>query len=419
MTLSLKHMNGLHVITALLVLCVGAPSGAWATDCKRAQELTKEAGRVIQTDLVKAEGLLQDALGLCYESTSIRYNLGLVKFLMGRHSEARVYVAEVIRRKPDHARANNLMAKVAMEEGDQEAALQYARTAVELDPDNKTFQETLSAVLDVDTPPKTRMSQPDAVAVVIGNQSYEDPILARAPVKFAINDAATIKDYLVQTLGFEEKNILYLENATLTDFLKVFGDDRDHRGMLYSRLRMFASSMFVFYSGHGAPDTNTRGAFIVPSDADPSVIRFTGYSLDTLNRNLNKIGQEKKVQKIVVVMDTCFSGGYNDGMLIESASPIFIETDEARLLSENTVILTSSQKDQISSWYLDKEHGLFTYFFLKGIKEAVERGITLTAGDMERYLQESNKVGDYAWRLYNREQTPSVQGNRGVVLFKP
>lgn len=412
--------NRKQILIALtLVAIAAAPVSVRASDCKQAKELTRLAGQVISKDPARAESLLQDALGFCYESVAIRYNLALVKVMRDKNAEARVYLAEVIRRKPDHAKANNLMATAAMMEGDHEMALLFARTAVGLEPDNEKFQATLAAVLDVDTPLKTQISQPDAIAVVIGNQLYEDPILGKAPVQFAINDASVMREYLVHTMGFDPKNIIYMENATLTDFLKVFGDDRDYHGQLYSRVRMFASSIFVFYSGHGAPDTNTKRAFIVPSDADPSAIRFTGYALDTLNQNLNKIGEEKKVDNIIVAIDSCFSGGYNDGMLIESASPIFIETDTVKVHGNNAVMLSSSQKDQISSWYPEKEHGLFTYFFLKGIKEAAQKGRTLTAGDMERYLTEQDRVGDYAWRLYNREQVPSVEGNRGVVLLKP
>jgi hypothetical protein len=403
---------------SITVLLFGTTS-LYASDCQQARELTREAGRVISVNPGKAERLLQDALGLCYESSSIRYNLAVVKMLLDKPAEARVYLVETVKKKPDHAKANNLLARIAMENGDEGLALEYARTAVGLEPDNSRFQATLDAVLDVDSPPKTGASKPDAVAVVIGNKIYKDRILAKAPVKYAINDAKVMKDYLVQTLGYDERNIIYLEDANMIDFLKVFGDDKDYHGQLYSRVRMFASSIFVFYSGHGAPDTNTKKAFIVPSDADPSVIRFTGYPLDTLKENLAKIGEEKKVDSVIVAMDACFSGGYNDGMLIDSASPIFIETDTTKLSSDKAVMLSSSRKDQISSWYPDKEHGLFTYFFLKGIKEAAQKGKTLTVSDMERYLMEPDRVGDYAWRLYNREQTPDVQGNRDVELYRP
>jgi tetratricopeptide (TPR) repeat protein len=401
----------------VLLLSVATP--AVANDCVRAQQLTKEAGSHLPGDLAGAEGLLSAAMALCEGSVSIRFNLGLVKAKLGKNGEARVYLEQAVRAKPDYAKAHNALAQVYISSGEQDKALKHAQIAVDLEPENRSFNNTLIAAMDVDVPPITDAKHPDAVAVVIGNMSYKDPFLAKAPVEYAINDAKVVKEYLVQAMGFDLQNIIYIENAGLADFIKVFGDDREHKAQLFNRVREGASKIFFFYSGHGAPDTNTKKAFVVPVDADPTIIRLTGYSLDTLNNNIDKIATEKKVGEVVVAMDACFSGGYNDGMLIEAASPIFIEVDGQQLKSEKTAVITSSRKDQISSWYRQKQHGLFTYFFLKGIKDAANEGRTLTAGDVEHYLLGSEKVSDHAWRLYNREQTPQVTGNKGVVLFKP
>jgi tetratricopeptide (TPR) repeat protein len=392
---------------------------AIAGDCIKAQELTFEASRILSNNPALAEDMLAQAVGLCPKSASLKYNYAVIKMMRNKYGEAKEVLNATVNQNPDFADAHHALAQVALKEGDLEAALSHARKAAVLDPGNRTFQATVVAAMGVDTPPMTDMRQPDAVAVVIGNRTYRDKILSAAPVQYAINDARVMKEYLIQTLGFAEDNVIYMEDATLSDMVRVFGDSREFRGLLHARTRVWASTIFVFYSGHGAPDTNTKEAFIVPSDADPSMIRLTGYPLDTLNSNLNKIARDKKVKSLVVAMDACFSGGYNDGMLIEGASPIFIETDSSKLQGENAVVLSSSQKDQISSWYPDKKHGLFTYFLLKGIKDAVEKDVTLTAADLEKYFVEPGRIPDQAWKLYNRKQTPMVTGNKGVVLYRP
>lgn len=412
-------MNRLFVLILAITCVLHIPVSAAAEDCKRAQHLTAEAGKRLPGDLVGAEGLLSEAMALCESSISIRMNLGVIKAKLGKNGEARVYLEQAVRSKPDYAKAHNALAQVYISSGEQNKALKHAQIAVDLDPDNKVFNNTLIAAMDVDVPPITDARQPDAVAVVIGNMTYKDPFLAKAPVDYAINDAKVVREYLIQAMGFDPQNIIYIENAGLADFIRVFGDERDHKAKLYNRVRDGASRIFVFYSGHGAPDTNTKRAFVIPTDADTSLIRLTGFSLDTLNSNLNKIATDKNVGEIVVAMDACFSGGYNDGMLIEAASPIFIEVDPEKLSGDNSVVITSSRKDQVSSWYRQKQHGLFTYFFLKGIKEAANEGRILTAGDIEKYLLSSEKVSDHAWRLYNREQTPQVTGKRDAVLFRP
>jgi len=52
------------------------------------------------------------------------------------------------------------------------------------------------------------------------------------------------------------------------------------------------------------------------------------------------------------------------------------------------------------------------------LKEAVQMGKRLTAGDIESSFQSGESVNDYAWRLYNREQEPQVRGDKNIVLVQ-
>jgi hypothetical protein len=64
----------------------------------------------------------------------------------------------------------------------------------------------------------------------------------------------------------------------------------------------------------------------------------------------------------------------------------------------NVTALSASSAQQISNTYEEKGHGLFTYFFLKGLKEK---------GDVKAafgYL--GPEVSRVALRQYNSEQTP-------------
>ena len=62
--------------------------------------------------------------------------------------------------------------------------------------------------------------------------------------------------------------------------------------------------MFIYYSGHGAPNTKTGDAYLVPYDGDPSFIEQTGYPLKKLYESLNKL----QAKEIIVALDSCFSG---------------------------------------------------------------------------------------------------------------
>jgi hypothetical protein len=73
--------------------------------------------------------------------------------------------------------------------------------------------------------PITKMWQPDAIAIVIGNAFYQKT----EPVNFAINDAQLMKLYLTNVLGFKEGNIIFAMNATKAEFEGLFGTDSNFK----------------------------------------------------------------------------------------------------------------------------------------------------------------------------------------------
>ncbi|MFM8780696.1 MAG: caspase family protein, partial [Gemmatimonadota bacterium] len=126
-------------------------------------------------------------------------------------------------------------------------------------------------------PPKTGLVNPDAVAVVIGNRSYARSEVP--PVDYAVRDAEAMRQFLVETFGFREENIIFEQNASYATMQRIFGSERDFKGQLYNYMNPdVPSDVFVFYSGHGAPDPGPGTAYSVPTDADPQNIRLTGFA---------------------------------------------------------------------------------------------------------------------------------------------
>ena len=106
--------------------------------------------------------------------------------------------------------------------------------------------------IDVDEDiPKAGVKNADAVALVIGISRYKNPDVPT--VDYARHGAAIMKDYLVSALGYDNKRIIYAEdeNAGLADFKKMFQK-------LTNMVRPGRSDVFVYYNGHGAPDTKTN-----------------------------------------------------------------------------------------------------------------------------------------------------------------
>jgi hypothetical protein len=59
-------------------------------------------------------------------------------------------------------------------------------------------------------------------------------------------------------------------------------------------------------------------------------------------------------------------------MLIEGARPALLKVKNQNFSSGNVIAMTASQGDQVSNAYPEKEHGLFTYYMLSGIRGAAD-----------------------------------------------
>ena len=283
--------------------------------------------------------------------------------------------------------------------------------------DNLVIEDIPDFTVDVDVHiPKSAINRPDAVAVVIGNRNYmhkDIPV-----VKYAHQDARVVKSYLVNTLGLKDGNIFFETDITKARFESLFGNAEDPNGLLSHYVKPDRSEVFVYYSGHGAPDPRTQKGYFIPVDCDPATVKLNGYALDIFYKNLAKI----KAKNTVVVLDACFSGGTSTGqMLIANASPVLIKVQSP--VTENTVVLASSKNDQISSWYNEKQHGLFTYFFLKGLSGHADKNKddAVTLAEVYDFVSDrSGGVPYWARRLHGgRLQEPVLMGgNPDVVLVK-
>jgi glucose/arabinose dehydrogenase len=272
--------------------------------------------------------------------------------------------------------------------------------------------ETPSLSVDIEQNiPQVQISKPDAIAVVIGNRDYTRV----KNVEFAIRDAEYVKDYLVKMLGYKEGNILFIKNASKADFEACFGTKDNPRGRLADLVKSGKSEVFIYYSGHGAPGLKTHEGYFVPVDCDPQRVELTGYPLDVFYNNLAQI----PAQNFTVVIDACFSGTN----IYENISPIMIEILAPEAVLPNGIVFTSAGPQQVSAWYNEKFHSLFTYFFLKGLHNYnadLNKDRQITYQELYQYLNDQNEgVPYWARRLHGVEQTPVFFGTRqDEVLIK-
>lgn len=253
-------------------------------------------------------------------------------------------------------------------------------------------------------PVRTPLRNPNAVAVVIGNRSYRRSEIPA--VEYAERDAELVKRYLVESFGFQEENIILESNAGLSTMMRIFGSRESYRGQLFNFLTPNRSSdVFVFYSGHGAPDPETGSTFLVTSDADPQTLALTAYPLRQLYENLSML----PARSLTVVLDACFSGLTDRGSLLRGISPLTLRVENPVLAAPNAVVLAASASNEVSGWYDQVGHGLFTYVLLDQLGKSVA-GSREAPSAKQLLGAVGPEVMRLSRRLRQRDQTPQVFG---------
>jgi len=252
---------------------------------------------------------------------------------------------------------------------------------------------------DVDDLPSIKVKpNKNAYAIVIGIENYRQKL---PQADYATHDSRTVTEYLTKVMGYPEENIVTLtnEHAAKSDFEKYF------EKWLSNNVEK-DSTVFVYYSGHGAPDPKTGGAYLVPYDGDPSFISETGYSLKRMYDALGKL----QAKEIIVALDSCFSGAGGRSVLAKGARPLVMNLQDTIVSSLNMTVMAAASGDQMSSTYDEKGHGLFTYFLLKGIKneDVVKPDGSIAISDLFSYIKP--QVERIARKQYNNEQTPQLIG---------
>jgi hypothetical protein len=376
------------VAGALAGVIIGRPEDAYAYSSSYGSYSNGDVSdkRVQDAAILGAAGGVVFGLGAALFDTQFEYDL------QSMSDQERLVAREELNTQAHYPDADNRTFAIAPEKKD-----------TWMPPAEPAAEDGLS---DIDhNIPKTSSSRRDAIAVVIGNAKY---MKSQIPaVDFACRDAMLVREHLISMFGYREGNIIYAENATQADFNAIFGTSSNFKGKLYNYIKEGKSDVFIYYNGHGAPNPESKEGYFVPVDCDPAMVSLNGYSLKTFYDNLSKL----RYRTLTVVIDACFSGSSEKGMLLRNISPVFIEVEDPVLTLKKAVVLTSAGGNQVSSWYPEKGHSLFTYYFLKGMRGDADRSHdrTITVGEMKSYLTENVKY--MARRLSSREQTPQVYGN--------
>lgn len=201
----------------------------------------------------------------------------------------------------------------------------------------------------------------DKWAVVIGISDFVDPKVPK--LKFASKDARDFYDYLVDPKGgkFNRDHVKLLLNsdATKVNILDTLGD---------SFLPHAADSkdlVVIYISTHGSPSgADIEGVnYLVAYDTQVKKLFATGIQL---NEMVQKIKERVHTRRLVLLLDTCYSGAG-----VEGHKGMFRTNINSQAVSQGigSVVITSSTANQ-RAWESDElRNSYFTRYLIDTMKE--------------------------------------------------
>ncbi len=246
--------------------------------------------------------------------------------------------------------------------------------------------------------PRSGATQPAAFALVIGIEKYRDA----APATGARADAERFAEIARKTLGIPEDNLRSAleERATKGDIEKQ---------LAWLKLNVPAGGrVYLFFSGHGAPNPSAGTPFLFPYDGDPKYVDSTALPLDGVLKAL----EATKAREAIAFVDSCFSGAGGRSVLPKGTRPLVKVKDAAP--GARVALFSAASGSEISGPTRDGDRGLFS----KLVADGLGSGQADANADGKVTLQElvdwvKPRVASEA-RRDGREQTPSLAAGSGA-----
>ena len=301
-------------------------------------------------------------------------------------------------------------------------------TVIDDSGDSSTFKKKLT----VKNRDLEKVEIEEKYGLVVGISKYKH---SRLDLKYAAKDARAFYDLLVDEKigGFPEGNVKLLTNQEATS------------NNLDNALKNLVSKteendlVVIYYSGHGAlgPDHNGdesdgKDEYYITYETDPGsgeTLYKTGYIDDEFANRVKSLESDQ----VAIFLDSCYSGGATKsikgfslkGQTTPSPGTVFQDFNFEQ--AEGRILFAASQEDQTSyeGEEGEIEHGLFTYFLLKGLKGEADRNRDgkITTVELEDYVvpHVSNYVDEHnlvETTPNGTKQKPLVKGRIAVPIIE-
>ena len=234
---------------------------------------------------------------------------------------------------------------------------------------------------------KTNQDVKDAYALIVGISTYKDSKIPK--LNYTTHDAQAIFDLLVNPdmAGFKKENVKFF----LDDEATLFNIKDAISNWLFKNAKE-DSIVFIFFAGHGGVEEDRFGIekdnlakYLLPYDAD-----FDNFFASALsNSDFNRLLLSIKSKRLVVFMDSCYSGGVSE----KKARDVKIVEDpyEKMAEGEGRLVIAASQPDQRSFEDEKLSHGIFTHHLIEALKGKadLDNDGYVTAMEVYKYLSET------------------------------
>jgi uncharacterized caspase-like protein len=283
--------------------------------------------------------------------------------------------------------------------------------------------------------------QEKRVGVFIGIDDFKDSQIRK--LASSHHDAEAMEKAMKSTGKFNQTYLLTNKDATLA---KV----RDHITKKLLQDTRPGDTVLIYWSGHGGRCANTDGTepdgfdmFLVPYDGQLTSNASVRKTM-LLDKTFARWVQELDGRKVMVILDTCHSGGHasmTKGLKEEKESAIkgvfikgeedkvvknwskrhFLETEIARakgIGQKDAAVLASSTAKQVSFERRERDYSVMTYYILEMLQDKNAGAMTLE----DVYKGTREKVKKYVEEQFDgTTQTPVFSGQliAPAPLFKP
>jgi V8-like Glu-specific endopeptidase len=183
------------------------------------------------------------------------------------------------------------------------------------------------------------------------------------PLDFCKNDGSEMREILTsKPVGFDIPNsrklIGQVSKETLENAIYDFFDPDNSTT---------DDILLFYYSGHGAPGAGN--IYIASSEIDPDKPNRKGFSFSELTNEINNCNS----MRMVTILDCCYSGTINlakgdDDAAVKIAKERIDEGSRNIEQGQGKYMLAASQGYQEAYSLQEKDHSIFTYYLLEGLK---------------------------------------------------